>query len=143
MKIDEIIDYRALAEPANKWTMIIMRRDMLAFISHSSKKDSSLHFLEQNTATFHFSFVLPRLNDFTKVFMTKVDQLISGGLPEKMTSELIYMRDKLYKQNDNETARPLTMDHLGVCFAVIISCLGFSCIVFIIEHLSKRFVNLM
>jgi hypothetical protein len=89
-------------------------------------------------ATLSHVIAFHRSNPLNKRFMTKVDQLISAGLTRKIVDD-DNKSDRLVQEQDDEAARPLTMDHLGVCFIAIITCLGLCCVVFFIECVTKRF----
>jgi spore germination protein GerM len=112
---------------------------MEVLMSKDTNKDSSLYFLEENLATYPHCFIFPKFHPFNKVFIKKINQLISSGLVEKLANTEVFKLEK--KQNDEQQPRPLTMDHVGVCFVAIMICLGLSFVVFTVEYLIKYFVN--
>jgi hypothetical protein len=106
----------------------------------SQEKSLSIHLLDEDTATLHFSLIFSRFKPLNRIFTGKVDQLISSGIVQKLQkddSTSIFTR---HQSQNEKKAQKLTMDHIGVCFAAILSCLGLSLVVFLIELLSKYFV---
>jgi hypothetical protein len=103
-------------------------------IQHAQKtnKTSSLSLLSENTATLPFSMFFMRANPANAMLIKKVDQLFTSGLVQKFEDDRI-PKDLSGKHDDHEVARALTFDHIGVCFAIIMICLGLSCIVFVVE----------
>jgi hypothetical protein len=90
--------------------------------------------LDENTDTVHYSLMLNRDNPYKNSFFTKVDQIVSSGIAQKLDEK--QNRANVLEIKD-QGAVPLTMDHLGICFALILVCLGLSCAVFVIERIIK------
>jgi hypothetical protein len=139
VKAVNVFDFRALTDHKNKLTFVTLRNSIKALMSQASNIDSSPFLLEENTATLHYAFVLVPLNPLNKVITTKVNQLINSGLVEKMEKAQFY--DHKTSKNDEQKALILTMDHLGVCFLIIMICLVLCCAVFTAECLIKRYGN--
>jgi hypothetical protein len=124
--VPELPDLSTFAEHQNKLTTLVFRKDFKAM-----NRDCTDYLLETNTATLHYSMLFIRLHPWNQVLIKKVDQLFTAGIIQKLENER-----NLHKQEakpDDGKARSLTMDHLGICFATIMICLGLSCIAFVVE----------
>jgi hypothetical protein len=127
-----MVDPTLFAEYKNKMTYMVIRGDSKTFFSKVSNKATSIHYLNENTATLHFSLFFHRSSALSPAFISKIDQIISSGFVQKFEET----RNSVAKQLDDEQkTQRLTMGHLGICFAVIMICLGFCCIVFIVEYI--------
>jgi hypothetical protein len=132
----EMPDYSIFSDYANKLTQLVLRQATSTFLSQQANKATSVHLLDENTATFHFSLMLPRPNSANKLFFQIVDQLLSGGLIQKLEADRNFV-PLSHKQLEEESPQQLTMNHLGICFAVIMICLALCCIVFLVECLTN------
>jgi hypothetical protein len=120
-------DDAALAEHQNKLTYFVFRE---ATRKLKRTVRPSYRFLDENSATLQFSLFFNRNNFYNKQFIEKVDQLISSGLTQKIESDQVaHNQDR----DDEQEARPLTFEHLELCFATFMICLGLCCVVFAIE----------
>jgi hypothetical protein len=70
------------------------------------------------------------------IFIKYIDQLVSSGLIQKLEQNKV-KTSQHSKQVEEQELQPLTMDHLGVCFAAIMICSGLCCFVFFIECLNN------
>lgn len=126
-------DSQTFAERNNKLTSTVYRKDFKFKTEKSiNVTASSLHVLDENSATFHVSMFFERLNSMSGMFRRKVNQLISTGIIEKLEKKR-NSADGPLNIIEAHVARILTMDHLGVCFVFILSLLGLSTFVFAIE----------
>jgi hypothetical protein len=128
-------DYTDFAEPENKLTFTTFRNGGKTWMLQKTNAASSLHLLEENTATLHSCLLFP-YNLPSKTFIKKIDQMITSGLVARiLKKEYAVYRDT--KHDDTQEAQPLNMDHLGICFIAIMICLGICCAVFMIECLAR------
>jgi hypothetical protein len=141
-KVDVLGDTEMTAtkDHKNKLTFIAFRKVSNTIMSQQSKKGISIHFLDENTLTYHFSLMFAVPNSKNKIFIKKIDQIITAGLAQKVEvgQESV---DREAKIDAKFEPQPLTMDHLGVCFIVIIVCLALCCVVFLAEVLMRRLTN--
>jgi hypothetical protein len=84
-----------------------------------------------------FWIKIRRLSTFVCNFF---DDLISSGIVRYFEKEE-WTGGRQPAKNEETEAQPLTMDHLGVCFAAILIFLGLSCVAFLIECLTKSFAK--
>jgi hypothetical protein len=122
------------AEHENKLTFMIARFDPKRDISGKGSS-VSFHFLDEDLVRYQYSLQFQRNNYFNKYFIDKVDQLISGGITQKFVDDQLYRKLDV---NDEQKAQPLTFEHLDLCFAAIMICLGLCCVVFAIEWIVGR-----
>jgi hypothetical protein len=127
----------ALVEYNNKITSVHLRKESKAL---TMKEDLSLYLLDEDSVTLQFSFAFLRAMPLNKVFIEKIDQMISSGIVQKNLNDHNSER-KHSKLNEERTPQILTMDHFGVCFAAVLICLGLAGVVFFVEHLFKVFVQ--
>jgi hypothetical protein len=127
----ELPNSTTFTEFDNKLTSLAFRLYDTNTVTRSINKDSSLYFLDENTATFQYSLMFVKSNPLNTIFINLVDQLISNGFVQKI--EEIRNRVRPPKTYEDNKQQKLTMDHLEICFIAILICLGFSCVVFIIE----------
>lgn len=113
-------------------TILEFRKHFDMTLTNKTDQPSSLHLLDENSATVLVSVAFKRASGLKHVFMRKIDELITGGLLNEIEDKKVNI-----KKDENEEARPLTMDHLGVCFIAIMVCLGLSCVVFVAECLCR------
>jgi hypothetical protein len=130
----------ALGEPANKLTMAVLRKEFKSGSLRLSNEKFSFHLLDEDSVTLHFCLIFPRSEPLNQIFFKKVDELISSGIVSHFEEQESIAGVQPARHRDQE-AQPLTMDHLGVCFAIILICLGLSCVVFLIECLTKYFAD--
>jgi hypothetical protein len=99
--------------------------------------------LKQNANTFVYSQCFDRRNHINEIFLRKIEQLMTSGVTKKLEDDTreILKRAKT-KADENEGPKQLTFDHLGLCFVAIAICLALSCIVFVLECLTKYFTDL-
>jgi hypothetical protein len=90
--------------------------------------------MNENTATLLYSMHFVRYKPWNSIFIKKFDQLNSNGLVQKIDNNQ-NRKIREDKHSEDEKPRPLTMNHVGVCFAIIMVCLSLSCIVFAIEFI--------
>jgi hypothetical protein len=139
--VTNLPDYKILTEPENKLTLLVLRKLTKTFLARYLNKAPSLHLLEENTATLHFSLMFYRTSPLKFIFLKTIDQLIDNGVVQKIV-ETSSLADRKVNQDDEPSPQQLTIDHLGICFVVIVICLGISCTVFILEffagYWSKR-----
>lgn len=132
-------DIKNIIEPENKLTMIVFRDRTNHEMFGQFSGLSTIYLLDENTATVHFSFYFPRNSVLSRIFMKKIDQLITGGLIQKSEADRKVARN--FVKNDDP--QQLTINHLGVCFLAILISLGLSGVVFLAEFmfwfLTKRF----
>jgi hypothetical protein len=134
LQMNKIPNITAFIEHENKLTKIVFRKKFLAAAPDYTEILSSKYLLDENLATLHFSLLLLRSHPLNQIFLRKIDQLLSSGLIQKLEEQT----RPSTKPEDNE-AQTLKMDHLDICFNVIMICLGLSCVVFLIECLVKSF----
>jgi hypothetical protein len=96
---------------------------------------ASHRFLEENSATVQYSLLFHRYNHFNKRFIKTVDSLVTGGLTQKIESDQVGPK---LDRDDEQNAQPLTFEHLELCFAAFMICLGLCCVVFVIEFVIGR-----
>lgn len=122
-----------LAERNNKLTTTVYRKDF-KFKTESiiDMAASSLHVLDDNAATFQITMFFERFKSMSKMFIRNVNHLISTGVIEKLEKKR-NSADGPVLQPDVHVARPLTMDHLGICFIFILSFLGLAIFAFAVE----------
>jgi hypothetical protein len=122
-------------------TMVVMRKAFRTGSLRFSDAESSVHLLEEDSATLHYCLVFPRSEPLTQILIKKVDQLISSGIVRHFEVQAFTagLQPQRYKDQD---AKTLTMDHLGVCFTIILICLGLSCVAFLIECSTKYSANI-
>lgn len=141
MEMKHFPDPSDLADPANKLTFFAYRNDFIDLVKHA-RETSSLHLLDQNLATVHVSVCLHRSLVWNKVFLRKIDQLISAGIAQRIKIK----PPTQLKQADIPPMR-LTMEHLGVCFIIVAICWGLCFLVFVVELLTNfvrnKFMNLV
>jgi uncharacterized protein YqgQ len=123
-------------EHSNKIARLVLRKEALNDLSILNRDTSSLHFLGETIATFHFSLYFKKRSPYNKVVNKKIGQLLQAGIIQKSENERFEASKRAAKHKDEENAEILTMDHLGLCFIAIMICLGLSCIVFAIECLT-------
>jgi hypothetical protein len=131
LNLTQFPDHSVFAEPANKLTTLTSPNFQKRLFQNASNDSPSLYWLDKNLATMHFSLFLRRSNPWNKVFFAKIDQLISAGIAQRLKP------DVSTRKEEDPPARPLSMDHLGVCFIVVVICLALSCVVFAVEWLTK------
>ena len=119
------------AEPANKMTKITALKLMKNFYREKSITSPSLHLVQQNLATMPFSLVLIRYKPLNKIIFETIDHLISAGIAQRIKL------NNPPTNNEESDPRPLTMDHLGVCFIAIAICWALSTVVFAGEWITK------
>jgi spore germination protein GerM len=107
-------------------------------MAQNSSKESSLHLLDENFVTFHICLVLPRGEHLNPTFMKQIDRLTTSGLVQKFEKEKNLVNTRA-THGDDEDPRPLTMDHLGVCFIAVMIFLCLSLVIFTVECLSRSF----
>jgi hypothetical protein len=123
-------------EHSNKISLITLRKELLNRHSVYNDGTSSLHLMEKDITTFHYSLWFLKGSPLSKVVNKKVGQLLQAGIIQKSENERFEAVKQAAKHKDEENAELLTMDHLGLCFIAIMICLGLSCIVFAIECLT-------
>jgi hypothetical protein len=128
-------NFSTYMEHSNKMSRFILRQETLNFHSNLNSGTSSLYFMEENFAIFHFSLYFLKESPLNKVVNKKIGQLLQAGIIQKSEEERLEAVKRAAKHKDEENAEILTMDHLGLCFIAILICLGFSCIVFAAECL--------
>jgi hypothetical protein len=141
-KLVDDISYAPLGEHANKLTTTVFRNRFIAESLRLSDQEFSAQLVDDNTATVHFCLQFHRSKPLNQIFIRKVDQLISSGLVrhfEKNESSSGRPPARFKSQD----AQPLKMNHLGVCFAFILICLGLGCVAFLIEYFTKYFTNIL
>jgi hypothetical protein len=103
---------------------------------------TSIHFLEQNFATFHLCFMMVRDDPKNKVLNRKITQLIEGGIIQKLENDRIEAIGKKIRERSSLIHSPkvsyqglqvLTLEHLGLSFFAVLICLAFSTVVFALE----------
>jgi hypothetical protein len=129
--------YKDSVEHQNKVTMPMLRSE-LAILSKKLDKAFSVFCIQENSATFHLSLILLRGNRFQKTFIEKVNQMVPVGLIQKSENTRT-MAGRTDKQDNDPKPQKLTLEHLGVCFAVILICLALSCSVFMFECVVENF----
>jgi hypothetical protein len=135
MRVLELPNISIISEPKNKLTLFTLREQAKTWMLQQSNVASSLHFLEENTATLHFCLLFPHSVP-SSLFIKKIDQMMSSGLVQRLRKqENEVHRDT--KHDKDEKKLSLSMDHLGICFIVVMSCLGICCVVFVIECLAN------
>jgi hypothetical protein len=132
--------FTALGEPGNKLTMALLHKKFKTLSSRESNEELSVQLLDDVTATLHYCLMFHRPKPLTQIFIRKIDQLISSGIVRRI-EEQESTRDQQPARYRDQEAQPLTMDHLGVGFVVILSFLVLSCVAFLIECLTKFFIN--
>jgi HD superfamily phosphohydrolase len=116
-------------ELENKLTVLEYRKQSVISISHSTTITPSLYFVEKNAVTLHYSFMFARHSSMNKVFLNKLDQMISSGMSYEPLKSLALEREDFGRA----PLQRLTMNHLGVCFVAILIFLCISFAVFIAE----------
>jgi nitrous oxide reductase len=112
--------------------MIQFRKHSKVQMSQASNKASSLHLLDENSATLYFQMFFFKKKTLNHIFIKKIDQLVTNGLVAKLvTAQDTQVHAE--KHDEASNPRPLTMDHLGICFFAILICFGVSCAVFTVE----------
>lgn len=134
-------DYRAFADHDKKVTFLTLRKALQIWLANVTDKETSIHFVDKNTATLHFSMTFLRSNtSINQVFIRKIDQFVSAGLVQKMEEDR-HVTSRSKWTDNSQKPQPLTMDHLGVCFVVIMICLGLCCVVFMVECVVSTFLR--
>jgi hypothetical protein len=128
------VDDNLLADYRNKLTAPAFRSVAKVWLASISNKATSIYLMDENFATYQFALMFDRREESTDVLIRKIDQLISGGLVQKWEKERAANFDSNQLEQEPET-KPVTMDHVGVCFIFIFSILGLCCVVFTIECL--------
>jgi hypothetical protein len=109
----------------------VRRKHQQKLFNNASNFSPSLHLLEENLATLHFSVLLKKTRNWNKIFIEKIDQLISAGIAQR-----IQLETPPFKKEEQDPER-LTMDHLGVCFIIVGIFWALSCVVFAAEWFTK------
>lgn len=120
-------------------TMLAQRKTFKAFFASIDLADFSFYMLDEDNLTVQvYPMFLHRLS---KSFIKNIHRLIATGIPQKIDHGLIYLDKKVQKKPSpkSKKPKPLTMDHLGVCFVPILVCLGLSSISFIAELITQHF----
>jgi hypothetical protein len=124
-----------LSEYTNKITQCVFRHQAIRYWNyHLDKSVPSVTLLDENTATYHYSMIFNRFDEKTPIFMKIVNELVPSGIIQKLEQDRNSIRMKKVEESEPQK---LTMDHLGVCFAAVMICLGFGCLVFAIECLTS------
>lgn len=123
-------------EPANKQTMLNYRK-ISTIASSFDPRNQTLQFVEKTQATEHFSIFFWKGRPWNAIFIEKIDQLLSAGIIQRLIPKA---RDK---DKEEFEPRPLSMDHLGVCFVAIVICWAACCVVFVLEWITKFSGDLM
>jgi hypothetical protein len=140
LEVEEIsADFSVFAEYENKVTMITLRKFMQIALLQSANKVSSVYFINENTATMHFSLMFPKLNPLNKIFISTIDRLIESGHVLQFERNWNFVDGS--RLLNEQQPQVLTMDHIGVCFVAIMVFLGLSCVVFVLEHIAKKINN--
>jgi hypothetical protein len=135
--VEDIPDIDVFAEYQNKVTMLTLRKAFHILVLQDAKKIPSLHLIDDNMPTIHFSLMFFKPNSMNKIFISTIDRLFESGFVKHFEASRNFVHGKTFL-NDQEP-QVLSMDHLGVCFVAITIFLALSCVVFIIECLKKYF----
>jgi hypothetical protein len=146
MPLPEVYDETIFAQHENKLTTLYYRNRYNARKAQPGNEGLSIHLLDEDTVTLQFSLMTFRYNPLNKNFLEKIDQLITGGIVEhglESDNSIGHSKTRLNSKTkvEDKKPEPLKMDHLGVCFAAILICLGLSCVVFFMEFLSKHLID--
>jgi hypothetical protein len=130
-----------LAEFKNKFTSIAFRK---LTRSKTLKEDyvSSLHLLEENSATTHTSVMFPRYNPLSEIFIRKLNQLISNGEVAKL-EKIQHPDARPASGSEQNIPEVLSYRHLEIGFVAVFICLGLSFVVFLGECITGYVVRRM
>lgn len=130
-----------LSEYENRVTALTSHKQLALYMSEVKMPTSSstIELLAEDTLTIHYCMMFRRANMLSNIFIRKIDQLITGGISNRITRD-DHIKEQLSKQDEEHKPHPLTMKHLGVCFAAILICLGLSFAVFLLECSTRFFV---
>lgn len=119
------------SEFKNKFTSIAFRK---LTRSKTLRADciSSLHLLEENSATTHTSVMFPRSNPLSEVFIRKLNQLISNGEVAKL-EKIQHPDARPAAGSEQNIPEVLSYRHLEIGFVAVFICLGLSFVVFLGE----------
>jgi hypothetical protein len=131
----EFHDNSIFAEHKNKLTMLKLRQKYKFILAIRKIADPSLHLLDTNTATLHYSLLFYSVHFLTSRFLKKVDELTLSGIIQKL--EKNHNTAEVGMNIEEPEAQKLTMEHLGICFVAILICLVLSCVVFAVECLTR------
>ena len=135
-RVTGVTEYPALsafAEPANKLTKMVYQSRSEPRISSDS---NTFNLVQQNLFTRHLCLVLFPNKPWNKIILETIDHLISAGIAQGIE----YKESPDDKREDDlqpDDLKPLTMDHLGVCFIIIAICWALSIVVFAGELVTK------
>jgi hypothetical protein len=134
IEVEKMPETRAFLEHDNKLTMMKNRIDAKIVKETSTVTKAPLSMLDENLATLHYSLMFDSSDALQMSLPKKLDEMISTGWIQKINeNRSIAGAQKI--EDELQEARPLTLDHLGVCFIAILICLGFSLAVFLIEKI--------
>jgi hypothetical protein len=134
-------DMRVFADFENKMTFAMLREDAKFYFSLNTNRAPSIHFVDENSATLHYSLTFPRYDPYKKIFFKKLDQLIEAGWIQWIQELQKYVFSRNVKKDEDQGPTQLTLDHLGVCFIAIMACLALACLVFILERFAGSCKN--
>lgn len=131
-----ILEQIAITE--NRGTTMIFRHTITEINNLYRSGVSSLYALDETFRPFHFSFIFPFYSPFIERFDEKTIELHSNGLIEHWTKN--FMNPKgIINKSENIGPQVLTLDHLEVCFLIILLPLILAFIAFAGEILHARF----
>lgn len=87
--------------------------------NHYRNGFSSLYALEENYRPYHITFNFPHYSPFISRFDEKTNELHSAGLIDHWNRNVMNPKGIINKQEDIGP-QVLTMDHLEVCFLIIL-----------------------
>jgi predicted nucleotidyltransferase len=131
-------DFESLSEYDTKVTTLTFHQQFRQFLPQEKSSTSTIDLLAEDTLTSHFCLIFRRENPLNNIFLRKIDQIITGGLSGRL-KQGDYIKKHFSNQADEHNPHPLTMNHLGVCFAAILICLGLSFVVFLLECSTRFF----
>lgn len=97
--------------------------------------------MRENLLTSHYSIFLMKNHPWNEVLKSKIDRLIQSGIIQKLEEKRFKATMQAEKTKTEDDAKVLNMDHLGLCFYVILIFLGLSFVVFVLECLVGYFKN--
>jgi hypothetical protein len=128
-------------EHSNKISFFTIRKTYGDVVSRQSGKKPYFGFLEKNFVTSHISIMLKKHSPLNRAIDIKIDQLIQSGIMQRKIVEARFAETtKIAKKQKEEEkqekdAEKLTIEHLELCFYVVLIGLTLSCVVFAVELL--------
>jgi hypothetical protein len=104
-----------------------------------SERKPQYGYIEEDILVLHFVLYMKKHSPMNRIFKTKIDQMIQGGIVQYLQKDLgdksITFEKGLKEEENLEDPTQLTIEHLELCFYAILIGLALSCVVFLYELL--------